>query len=354
MITGNAVFEGKFYTTREFVTHFVCRECGGRFVNETVDGIDYIRCNRNRDHKGFKKMELSISTLTGISLADILKMFDEELDPEAYKPIPGVLDFTDVLPAWRDDYFNKVFGVAGFGWWYDYDPSSENITQTETKNKKGNPVYICEIKKLSLWFRMVVNGEVIVCGPVPSSGYNENNFNRGDAFKGAVTSAMGKASSRMGWQLAVYKGARGHANVTGDGSTEAGDEREPLSLEGASLFVTDRQALLAMAVAQEELSPIAQRLLLGMLSSGNGVGDMRTDLGDDVAKSVRKTFSELYKRSGLTEPMNEFCDALIGKTMEKLTYGEFCNLWDSVASIAAKQSTRDQLVRMYQALRASN
>jgi hypothetical protein len=363
MISGSAISIGGFiYTPEALSASFVCKQCGAQLVNKRSEGVTYTYCSADKNHKGIRKEEIEmdmgtkengsvvITTLTGFTLEQIAKIFDEELEKEAYKPVPGVLDFTDVLPAWHDEYFNRVFGVAGFGWWYDYDITPDNLTQSVT-TVKNKTMYIAEIKKVSLYFRMVVNGEIVVAGPIPSSGYSENYFNPGDALKGAVTAAMGKASSRMGWQLAVYKGQRGHANVTGDGSTGAQLE---MDLEEAALFPTHRPALIKLAVSGESMAPAAQRLLLGMMDRNAGVTTMRADLGEDVAKAIRVSFSALYKRSGLTESANEFCSALIGKTMEELTYGEFLSLWDSVAEISAKLSTRDNLVRMYEALRTSS
>ncbi len=151
---------------------------------------------------------VDIRTLTGLTMAAAVAMLDEELAPEAYKPVPGAVDLTDIKPAWLTEYLNRVFGISGFGWWFTY--AAEDLHVIASADSKGRTIYEAAIDRLEFYYRLIVNGDLIVAGPVLANG-GSGNSEREYAVRGALTNALGAAASKLGWQLSVYQDRRGHA-----------------------------------------------------------------------------------------------------------------------------------------------
>jgi len=73
-------------------------------------------------------------------------------------------------------------------------------------------VVVASVKHLVFWYKLAMpDGEVVVC-EVPSTGASENS-NDSYAMSGAVTNAIGKATSNILFQNSVYLGKRSHVTV---------------------------------------------------------------------------------------------------------------------------------------------
>jgi len=155
-------------------------------------------------------MELEIKTLMGLDMPTVVAQLDTELEPAAYSAVPGAVDLTDIKPAWLTEAMNKFFGLAGYGWWFTYSPA--DLVVTEQVDSKNRTVYQANLAQLALYYRMLVNGQIEVAGPIYGNGYSDN-FDRGYAVRGALTNALGAAASKLGWQLSVYQDKRSHRDM---------------------------------------------------------------------------------------------------------------------------------------------
>ena len=155
-------------------------------------------------------MELEIKTLMGLDMPTVVAQLDTELEPAAYSAVPGAVDLTDIKPAWLTEAMNRLFGLAGYGWWFTYNPA--DLVVTEQVDSKNRTVYQANLAQLALYYRMLVNGQIEVAGPIYGNGYSDN-FDRGYAVRGALTNALGAAASKLGWQLSVYQDKRSHRDM---------------------------------------------------------------------------------------------------------------------------------------------
>jgi hypothetical protein len=156
---------------------------------------------------------MNAKTLTGMTLAEVAVRLDEQLPSDAYKPVPGGADLTDIDPNHMRKVLNDVFGVCGYGWGYDYDASTIRSRTDVRTNRSGKEytVIIVTLSFLELWYKLVIEDEVLVCN-VPATGSSENS-NDAYALKGALTNAIGNAVSNIGFQQSVYLGKRDHRTV---------------------------------------------------------------------------------------------------------------------------------------------
>ena len=156
---------------------------------------------------------MNAKTLTGMTLEEVSVRLDEQLPQDAYKPVPGGADLTDIDPNHMRKVLNEVFGVCGFGWGYDYDASTIRSRTDVRTNRSGKEytVIIVTLSFLELWYKLVIDDEVLVCN-VPATGSSENS-NDAYALKGALTNAIGNAVSNIGFQQSVYLGKRDHRTV---------------------------------------------------------------------------------------------------------------------------------------------
>ena len=155
-------------------------------------------------------MEMQIVTLMGLDMSSVIAQLDAELEPAAYSAVPGAMDLTDIKPAWLTEAMNKLFGIAGYGWWFTYNPA--DLSVAEEVDAKNRTVYQANLAQLALYYRMLVNGQIEVAGPIYGNGYSDN-FDRGYAVRGALTNALGAAASKLGWQLSVYQDKRSHRDM---------------------------------------------------------------------------------------------------------------------------------------------
>ncbi len=157
-----------------------------------------------------------VKTLTGYTIAEAIGKLDEELPPEAYKSVPGGADLTDIDPNHMRRVLNDVFGLAGYGWGYKYDPDHvySRVEEHNTKSGKRTRV-VAVVKHLEFWYRLMVDGKPYT-GVIPATGASKNSEDA-YALKGALTNAIGNAVSNIGFQLSVYLGKRTHRTVRKSG-----------------------------------------------------------------------------------------------------------------------------------------
>lgn len=280
---------------------------------------------------------MDIKTLTGRTLDEVYAELNKNLGDGAYKKVSvSGLELTDISPSYRDEVFNQLFGICGYGWGYDYESGDVTVEQIKTRN--GKDAYSAQISKINLWYRLVIDGEVVVC-TVPSTGHNVSYTSFEYALKGAITSSLGKSASHLGWQINVYKG---------DGiSKETPPADAPVAnvdfLTLASVF-SDTKKMIELA----EDSPLFQRLVLGALNGDSLIKDsIRSDVGDKVADAVSKSFARLAKEADVSA--GELVKEMTGKPFDKISYAEAIVLWDSLAQIAAG-ANKDNIVKSYRLL----
>lgn len=150
-----------------------------------------------------------LMTLAGIPWSTVEAELDRELPADAYSPVPGGASLTDIDPAFMRDEFNRLFGVCGFGWGYEYD--EDNVVLDTVKRGQGT-AFSAIIKKLIFWVKLLDDEGKEVILKIASSGGSVNDV-QGYALSGAITNAIGKAASNIGFQKSVYLGARSHKNV---------------------------------------------------------------------------------------------------------------------------------------------
>jgi len=154
-----------------------------------------------------------LKTLMGLTLKELAVKLDEELPPQAYTPVPGGANLTDIDPNYMRKILNSVFGLCGVGWGYDYSP--ENMTLTsEVRESKNGPytVVVAVLKYLRFWYKLVDTDGKITVHTIDASGGSENG-NAAYAMKGAITNGIGNAVSNIGFQESVYLGLRSHRTV---------------------------------------------------------------------------------------------------------------------------------------------
>jgi len=190
---------------------------------------------------------VNIHTLTGLTMAEAIAILDEELPADAYKPAPGPVDLTDIKPAWLTQYLNRVFGISGFGWWFTY--AAEDLHVMVTSDSKGRPVYEAALDRLEFYYRLIVNGEWIVAGPVLANG-GSGNGEREYAVRGALTNALGAAASKLGWQLSVYQDRRGHSGKSRPAPrpTPRPEKPQPAAPDPVPATPSTREAALATVI----------------------------------------------------------------------------------------------------------
>lgn len=153
----------------------------------------------------------SLKSLTGFTLSQIEQELDRVLPKDAYSAVPGGASLTDIDPGFMRDELNRLFGMCGIGWGYTYSSSD---VETDIVKRGSGTTNSAIIKKLTFWYKLVDASGESSLAEIPSSGGSLNDV-LGYAVAGAVTNAIGKAVSNIGFQKSVYLGARSHKNVDG-------------------------------------------------------------------------------------------------------------------------------------------
>ena len=174
---------------------------------------------------------MNAKTLTGMTLEEVAVRLDEQLPQDAYKPVPGGADLTDIDPNFMRKVLNEVFGVCGYGWGYDYDASTIRSRTDVRTNSRGKEytVIIVTLSFLNFWYKLRDGDDLVVCH-VPATGSSENS-NDAYALKGALTNAIGNAVSNIGFQQSVYLGKRDHRSVKKSRATQR--KRKPAQKKAA-------------------------------------------------------------------------------------------------------------------------
>ena len=168
---------------------------------------------------------MNATTLTGMTLEAAATRLDEQLPPDAYKPVPGGADLTDIDPNYMRKVLNEIFGVCGYGWGYQYNPDTIRSRSEVREGRRGDrTVIIVTLAYLNFWYKLADGEDLIVC-EVPATGSSENS-NDAYALKGALTNAIGNAVSNIGFQQSVYLGKRDHRTVKKP-SASAGGKTSP-------------------------------------------------------------------------------------------------------------------------------
>src|SRR5512137_2643252 len=151
-------------------------------------------------------------TLTGMLLESVAAKLDAELPKDAYKAVPGAADLTDIDPNYMRKILNEVFGLCGIGWGYKYDSADMHTEIEERKRSNGQGtrrVYVATLRRLTFWYKLSAADDSVVVCEIDASGGSDNDV-EAYAMKGAITNALGHASSNLGFQESVYLGKRSH------------------------------------------------------------------------------------------------------------------------------------------------
>lgn len=204
-------------------------------------------------------------TLTGKTAEEIVEELKEHLPAGAYSAIPHATYLTEIDPAYLREKLTEVFGIAGFGWWFDYG-EDDLITWTEQRNNKTHFFAYFKRFEFRYRYREEEDGEVKVSRAILSSGGSDNRA-PGDAVEGAITNAIGKSAKKLLFQLDVYKGLLTHNDFEGNGrqskqvgmkpgGRQAKPSRKGSPVTAGPTFVRDVLAIRANALADpSEIGP---------------------------------------------------------------------------------------------------
>jgi len=137
-------------------------------------------------------------------------------EPWALKTIVGGRSGgkTDINPQWRYKSLTEMFGLCGFGWYY------EVTRQWLEKGEKGE---VCAFVNINLFVKI---GEEW-SKPIPGNGGNtfvasEKNgfYNSDECFKMATTDALSVACKMIGIAGSIYSGSKYIPEVTRTPQTE--------------------------------------------------------------------------------------------------------------------------------------
>ena len=155
-----------------------------------------------------------MKTLNGYPVNELTTILDQPLPRTAYKKIPaGALNLTDIDAGWQRRAFNKVFGLYGIGWGFDFNREDMDLRHEANAKDKVLPF----VRVYGKFWYAYVDKDGQVCRAVfPVTGANSSQSgNEAYALKGAITNAIGFGASMIGWQESVYLGARSHDNTEG-------------------------------------------------------------------------------------------------------------------------------------------
>jgi len=155
-----------------------------------------------------------LKTLTGLTLAELAAKLDAQLPEVAYKSITGTHgkdggELTDIDPNYMNEVLVECFGIVGVGHGFTYDPAHLTVQNTGETGQKAWIAYLLQ----GTFYYVLVDGEgkEHTC-TIQHSGGSQNGRPE-YAAKGALTSALAGAVSKLGFQMSVYKGLRSHKTV---------------------------------------------------------------------------------------------------------------------------------------------
>lgn len=153
---------------------------------------------------------MDIRTLNGYTPDEVKEILARPVPPPYYKKVPySNPPLTDISPAALKVVLTGLFGQATLGWSVEVIDKEflGNVGQT----KKGNPIFGADAT-VRLRVRWVIDGKLEWSEPIEMPGGAEG-VSAQYVTKSAVTSALGKAASAMGWQRLVYEGKMDHASA---------------------------------------------------------------------------------------------------------------------------------------------
>jgi len=173
-----------------------------------------------------------MKTLNGYAINDLPVLLDQPLPPQAYKALPGAAGLTDIDAGWQRRAFNKIFGVYGIGWGFDFQKADIDLRHEEIQTKNGSKIAPFARVYGQFWFAFTDDDGQARRASFPVTGANSNQTgNEGYTLKGAITNAIGFGASMIGWQESVYLGARSHSNTEGFADGKGWSDIEPVPEE---------------------------------------------------------------------------------------------------------------------------
>lgn len=146
----------------------------------------------------------NLKTLNGLTIPEALAKLQARLEDAAYKQVRGSgVALTDIRPAWQTEVFTEVFGPCGVGWNFGWDKieAYEFVQQTQRGER-----HVWQADILDGWLTYILtDGQDQWQFSIPSTGGSDNDVKE-YAVRGAVTNMIGAASSKLLWQLPIYKG----------------------------------------------------------------------------------------------------------------------------------------------------
>lgn len=150
------------------------------------------------------------TTLTGKTFDEVVEAMKDRLPADAYSEIESAKYLTQIDPSYLREKLTECFGLAGYGWWYDFTDDAFHVIEGTYSSGKKN--FTVSIKRLELRYMYRLGDEILRSEAILASG-GSTNSELGDAIKGATTSALSKAGAMLLFQLDVYKGILTHKNV---------------------------------------------------------------------------------------------------------------------------------------------
>lgn len=149
-----------------------------------------------------------LRTFTGLTIPQALAKLQEKLDDNAYKKVTGGgKELTDIKPAWLTEALTTVFGIVGVGWYYDFDEPV--VIESEKLSSSGRKYtsFQADILKGKVVYRLTDGVVIYESEPIYATGGSDNEVKE-YAIRGALTNMLGAASSKLEWQLFIYKGEK--------------------------------------------------------------------------------------------------------------------------------------------------
>lgn len=225
-------------------------------------------------------------TLTGMLLESVAARLDAELPKDAYKAVPGAADLTDIDPNYMRKILNEVFGLCGIGWGYKYDSADMHTEIEERKRSNGQGtrrVYVATLRRLTFWYKLSAADDSVVTCEIDASGGSDNDV-EAYAMKGAITNALGHASSNLGFQESVYLGKRSHKTV---GKTTAPTKAAvPAASKPAAVPKVTKPIVVAPAPVPTGIDPAGFVIQVGQ-RAGQKLGDQDRTVIEWYANSMK-------------------------------------------------------------------
>lgn len=194
-----------------------------------------------------------LKTLMGLTLKELATKLDEQLPDAAYKAITASRgrdgnELTDIDPNYMNQVLEQCFGLAGVGHGFTYQPTDLHVENTGQDGMKG---WVAYLTQGTFWYKLIDAAGAETLISIQHSGGSMNS--RPDfASKGALTSALAGAASKIGFQKSVYLGLRSHKTVGKRVVSETG--------KGVSSVTTSTCALHKVPMRQYPNGKIAHQL----------------------------------------------------------------------------------------------